>query len=345
MDTLKASVIIPVLNRKALLLRTIQSVVSQSWRPLEIIIVDNGSVDGTYEEACKCADAINKSSSERVVKVVKCDDPGAANARNMGYHHSTGEVVLFFDSDDIMTEGTLEAYMNAFIEHPKTDIVVGDFKYSSPRKKETRRRRRHGDLLLSHFYHCTLNTISYASRRTFLKRMETLHGELWPSHLGVWDDWAFGFRLLMARPKVLRLDRIVAEVLPNDTSITGAAYCLTPAERYLSAIADIETTLQLYRKGKDKISPSKFRYWKNRVLYRRVVIAAFLTRESKRLSESVIAKSPYFDREELLKESRRLFSQAVEEAPDRKTRRLLGFAYRYISAGLRGCATIINPVL
>lgn len=342
-DQTKVSIIIPVFNRRELLVRTLQSVSSQSWRPIEIIVVDNGSTDGTYEAAVETANTLNDKDCR--VKVLRHPERGAAGVRNVGFQHATGEIILFFDSDDIMIEDAVESYMEAFRRNPKADLVIAYFDWLLPGNKRKKRKLRSGDLLLNHFHHCILSTQSFAATRKFLTKVADLHGELWPEHLGVWDDWALGFRLLSFNPTTIRLDKCVALVEPQAQSITGEAYCTTCAERYLAAIADIETTASLHRKKSPVISSKQYRKWKNLTLYRRVMLAALLSRESRKVSDEILKSTPYADRRELHNESRRLLSDALQEAPSAAVRRTLRFAYAYINAGLRGCASLVTPFL
>lgn len=338
--TEKVSVVVPVLNRKALLGRTLCSIAEQSWRPLEIIVVDNGSTDGSYEEALRLAEKYNALRGIEI-KVFQHPERGASRARNRGFHSASGEVVLFFDSDDIMMKDAIESYMNAFSRHPIADMAIAPFYWLLKGGKRKKKRLRRGDLLTNHFHHCTLNTLSFAAKREFLLRVEEQHGGLWPENLGVWDDWALGMRLLMCNPNIVEVKRCVALVEPQVQSITGEAYCLTPVERYLAAIADVEHTLDAY----GKLSLRQHAQWRNLILYRKVMLAALLARESKRLPEEVISRSAFSSREKLANESRRLLETALASAQKASTHRVLRLAYRYIKAGYRGCATWATPLL
>ena len=85
------SVVIPTYNRIELLKRSIDSVINQTIKPSEIIIVDDGSNDGTEAMVKKKYDSL---------KVIKQKNKGASAARNSGIKASSGELICFLDSDD-----------------------------------------------------------------------------------------------------------------------------------------------------------------------------------------------------------------------------------------------------
>lgn len=100
------SVIIPAYNRADLLPRAMQSVLAQTFADWELIVVDDGSTDGTQEAAARFADPR--------VRVVRHDrNRGLSAARNSGIAHSRGEYVAFLDSDDEW----LEAKLARQVEH------------------------------------------------------------------------------------------------------------------------------------------------------------------------------------------------------------------------------------
>lgn len=85
------SVVIPTYNRKMVLERSIQSVLNQTFRDFELIIVDDGSTDGTSHLL---------STYDNKLKVVVQENRGVSAARNAGIRRSTGRLVAFLDSDD-----------------------------------------------------------------------------------------------------------------------------------------------------------------------------------------------------------------------------------------------------
>lgn len=89
------SVIIPVYNRAHLISETLDSILGQTLPPDEIIVVDDGSTDGTPAVVAGYGDKVS------LIEQTKNSGPGAA--RNLGLSRATGTHVIFFDSDDLMT--------------------------------------------------------------------------------------------------------------------------------------------------------------------------------------------------------------------------------------------------
>ena len=103
------SVVIPSYNRKDFLKRSIDSAINQTKKPLEIIVVDDGSTDGT--------EAMIKSDYN-FVKFIKQKNKGASAARNTGIKVSIGEWICFLDSDDEWKKDKLEKQINAMKSNP-----------------------------------------------------------------------------------------------------------------------------------------------------------------------------------------------------------------------------------
>ena len=114
----RVSVIIPTFNRALLVTETIDSVLAQTYRDFEIIVVDDSSTDNTSEVLSKYGDHI------RVV--VHPTNLGLSVARNSGIHHSAGEFVAFLDSDDLWLPTKLEQQINLLDATPGLDWVYAD---------------------------------------------------------------------------------------------------------------------------------------------------------------------------------------------------------------------------
>jgi glycosyltransferase involved in cell wall biosynthesis len=108
------SVVIPAFNRCGFVREAVASVCAQGAGECEIIVVDDGSTDGT-------AAALENEFGARV-RILKTENRGVAAARNLGVASSHGELIAFLDSDDLWLSGKLAAQTAFFAEHPEAEI-------------------------------------------------------------------------------------------------------------------------------------------------------------------------------------------------------------------------------
>lgn len=113
----KISVVLPVYNVKQYLDRCMESVLKQTYTNIEIILVDDGSTDGS-SEVC---DAYAKKD-DRIVVIHK-KNGGLSSARNAGTERATGEYITYIDSDDFVTETYVE-YLYSLIEKYQTRMAL-----------------------------------------------------------------------------------------------------------------------------------------------------------------------------------------------------------------------------
>ena len=114
---MKISIVIATYNRKSVLMNSIRSVLEQTYSDIEIVVVDDGSTDGTEELFGK-----NKIDS-RVLYVRLDKNSGSTVARNRGIEEASGEYIMVWDSDDILYPHALETIMEAFEKNPSAYIV------------------------------------------------------------------------------------------------------------------------------------------------------------------------------------------------------------------------------
>lgn len=108
------SVIVPVYNGARFLRAALESVVAQSYRPMEIIVVDDGSTDASA--------AIAKSFAD--VLYLRQTNQGVTAARNAGLAAARGDFLAFLDQDDLWTPGKLRLQVGYLIEHPQVGYVL-----------------------------------------------------------------------------------------------------------------------------------------------------------------------------------------------------------------------------
>lgn len=109
------SVIIPAYNCASFISEALESVFSQTFTDYEVIVVEDGSTDNTYE--------ILEQYKEKI-HILQQENAGVAAARNKGITHSQGEFIAFLDADDVFSHNKLAAHMALFEQHPELDITI-----------------------------------------------------------------------------------------------------------------------------------------------------------------------------------------------------------------------------
>lgn len=120
----KISIIVPVYNKKEYILRTLESITNQVYKDYEVIIVDDGSTDGSSEIIQKYITSYDN------FKYYKIDNGGVSNARNVGMRNSSGEWIQFLDGDDLIDKNYLENIKN------KLNVDLYDIVFTSITKTD-----------------------------------------------------------------------------------------------------------------------------------------------------------------------------------------------------------------
>jgi glycosyltransferase involved in cell wall biosynthesis len=168
------SVIIPVYNCDRYLGEAIQSVLDQTYQPLEIIIIDDGSTDRSADVA--------KSFSPTVQYYFQ-PNGGLGHARNAGIKLATGNFFAFLDADDLWVENKLSHQIAAFDNDPTLDVIFGLVKqFISPELDEN----------IQDKIHCPPELMpGYIAGTMLIKREAFFRVGLFNTHLklGEFIDW------------------------------------------------------------------------------------------------------------------------------------------------------------
>jgi glycosyltransferase involved in cell wall biosynthesis len=198
------STIIPVYNRAAMLREAVDSVLAQTWRPIEIVIVDDGSNDGTPEAAQRLATGLPD-----LIRVVLQSNAGPGVARQKGFEASRGEFVQFLDSDDLLLPDKFALQIRGLREDPDAGISYGKtytrrngVRLSDPAQRSGERLRTLFPAMLSEPLWPTLAPLY---RRSILEAIGP-----WPSkrHL---EDWEFDAQAGAFGVKLHFCDAFIAE--------------------------------------------------------------------------------------------------------------------------------------
>ncbi|MCZ6674311.1 MAG: glycosyltransferase family A protein [Verrucomicrobia bacterium] len=125
------SCIVPVYNGERYLAETLTSIVEQTYSPMEVIVVDDGSTDGTENVVKQFGSA---------VKLVRQENAGTPTARNTGILHSLGEFIGFLDADDLWHPEKIARQISQFASQPGLQLSFTYIQnYWSPEISENRR--------------------------------------------------------------------------------------------------------------------------------------------------------------------------------------------------------------
>ena len=133
----KLSVIVPIYSAERFLNKCIESILSQSYFDMEIILVDDGSPDNC-PQICD-----NYAKQDKRIKVIHQSNKGLVEARNAGLGMASGEYICFVDSDDFVKGELLQRTANIIDQEPDTDIIVYDYLYFYGNSDNDLKRRNH----------------------------------------------------------------------------------------------------------------------------------------------------------------------------------------------------------
>lgn len=210
------SVVVPTFNRAHLIVQTLDSVRAQTYRPIEVIVVDDGSSDDTAEiiEAWK-----NRCASEDLrVSFFSQTNQGAQVARNRGLVESRGEYVQFVDSDDLLMPQKLERSVSVLTTTGAAYAVENyvEFDDETGEILETTDLTRRDKTPHAHLVSNALHTIAPVFRRHVVKTVGP-----WSEGLDIWQDTEYMFRVLASEYRGIWTKEMGAHVRETVGSISN----------------------------------------------------------------------------------------------------------------------------
>lgn len=265
------SVVLTVCNRQETVERALRSIIAQTYRPLEIVVVDNGSTDRSRD---LCAAIIEEEQRDEELAFQLLDQPrkGACAARNMGLQAARGEWIAFFDDDDEMSPNFVEEMHRAttFATTTKNWVLTRTRMVMSDGAEQIREGWENATLT-DHILGSLVSTQSLLVRREWLL---SIGG--WDESLPVWNDYALGALLFCHDSSPFYVEGPFHRIYQHAHSITGA-HVVQKTEGMILAFLAIRRTLDAIA-----VSPtpslSKGLSHACLALYRRLEIAAGLLR-------------------------------------------------------------------
>lgn len=159
------SVIIPTYNRADLLSESILSVMNQSYRPIECIVVDDGSTDHTPEIITRL-----KATSDLDFSLVylRQKNTGVQTARNTGTFAASGDFIQYLDSDDLLYPNKIKDQVEFLNAHPACSGVFGNWNIGTPEKHTTAIAFKSDDLITQFLTGRCIHTLSFLFRKSIV---------------------------------------------------------------------------------------------------------------------------------------------------------------------------------
>lgn len=182
------SVIIPNYNRAIYIADCIQSVYDQIHRPIELIVVDDGSTDNSIQIITNCQNKLSNQTDFKII-ILKQKNSGANRARNHGYEQSKGVYIQWLDSDDLLLPHKISSQINAFSE--TIDVVYSQAQFFNE-FPENLLDKYWGSIPKgnsSDYFEFPWQTMCALYKKTII---DTFGG--WQEDLSLSDDWEFSMR-------------------------------------------------------------------------------------------------------------------------------------------------------
>lgn len=212
------SLVTPSFQHARFIERTIRSVVDQGYPALEYVVQDGGSTDGTIE--------ILETVGDRITRWVSEPDEGHADALNRGFRDTTGEIMGWLNSDDLLLPGSLAYVARYFAAHPEVDVVYGNRIMIDEHDAEV------GAWILPAHDDVALTLADYVPQETLFwrRRVWTASGARLDDSFEYALDWDLLLRFRGARARMVRLPRFLGAFRVHEEQRTSASYQLGLAE-------------------------------------------------------------------------------------------------------------------
>lgn len=214
------SIIIPTFNRAHFLGETLDSIIVQTYKNWECIVVDDGSLDGTKELMLDyCSKDVRIHFHERPSNLKK----GANSCRNFGLEKSKGQLIQWFDSDDIMRKDTLEIKVKELLEQNVDFVIAKSHSFKDLQSKNSISKYEH----YYNFSKFKITNINYVKQNInwltydFLGKRELVEKVRFNEQLQSFQERNYFCKLTCYSQNVFIIDDYLTKVRLHDSSIQG----------------------------------------------------------------------------------------------------------------------------
>jgi glycosyltransferase involved in cell wall biosynthesis len=187
------SVIMPTRNRPRLTLEAAKSVFAQTYRPLELIVVDDGSTDNTVQVLREWTHDISADTTFKVI-IIEQGQHGAPTARNNGWAVAHGQFIQFLDSDDILHPEKIKLQAEALTNNPRYNFAL--CKYAEVTDNEIKQFAAiEKQVALEFIEKVTVYNVPKTVWCCLYRRETIEKNGPWNTKLARWQDWDYTSRM------------------------------------------------------------------------------------------------------------------------------------------------------
>ncbi len=247
------STVIPVFNRPAMLREAVDSVLAQTWRPIEIVIVDDGSTDAT----AVVAESL-RAENPSVVKLLAQANAGPGVARQHGLTHSTGEFVQFLDSDDLLLPKKFSLQIAGLREDTAAGISYGKSYASTGGVRSDKPAQRTGEVFRTLF--------PALLREPIWPTMTPLYRRALIDRIGPWprarqlEDWIYDAQAAELGVELHYVDDYIAETRDHTEARLCREWMSNPEGMKERIAAYFEVMIRAKRAGVERVHPEYQRF-------------------------------------------------------------------------------------
>lgn len=216
------SVIVPTYNRAWSLPRALDSLRTQTWRPLEVIVVDDGSEDNTPAVLTDMAERLERAGAE--CRLFCQENQGVSAARNRGLESARGEWLALLDSDDVWLPGKLESQMADLADKPGFEMgqtgeiwIRGGHRVNPPQHLK----KMEGDLFAQSLRHCAISPSSVLWHRSLYERYGGFD-----TRYPACEDYALWLKMTVQEPVALLSEALILKYGGHEDQLSATVPAL-----------------------------------------------------------------------------------------------------------------------
>jgi glycosyltransferase involved in cell wall biosynthesis len=274
------STIIPVYNRARQLREAVESALAQDYRPIEIVIVDDGSTDDIPAVAQALAEA-----HPDAIHIVRQANAGPGAARENGRMSARGEFIQYLDSDDLLLPGKFSAQVAALRAHPEADVAYGiTYTRDATGQREDKPHKRTGERIPTMFPAFVMSRW-WETATPLYRRTATDAAGPW-STLSLEEDWEYDCRVASVGGRLVWVPIPVSEHRDHGGERLSRGDALDPSRMRQRATSHLLILGHALRAGVSLESPEMRHYARELFLLARQCGAAGLPQASRDLFEA-----------------------------------------------------------